>query len=84
MAFSLMAYTANLKALQLGRDGVLTEDDIIGAWMASHGDCACGCGRSVAQNGQLDHIVPFGRGGLNTADNIQILTRSCNMRKGNQ
>jgi 5-methylcytosine-specific restriction protein A len=29
-----------------------------------------------------DHIVPLSRGGTNRADNIRVLCRSCNSRKG--
>lgn len=32
---------------------------------------------------ELDHIVPFSRGGPDTADNLQPLCRPCNRRKSN-
>lgn len=31
---------------------------------------------------ELDHIVPVARGGTDTRDNVQVLCRKCNRRKG--
>ena len=36
------------------------------------------------KNLQLDHIVPRSLGGPNEFDNLQILCRSCNCKKGNR
>ena len=33
---------------------------------------------------EVDHIVPVSRGGSHTLDNLQLLTREENVRKGNK
>jgi 5-methylcytosine-specific restriction endonuclease McrA len=43
--------------------------------------CRC-CGSSEKLT--IDHIVPLTRGGSNDLDNLQILCRNCNSRKGNR
>ena len=47
--------------------------------------CAC-CGKKYSNRLQLqvDHIIPLNRGGKTTLDNLQILCRSCNGRKGDK
>lgn len=53
-----------------------------------HKRCQC-CGVKVKfykdvchpRYAQLDHIIPLARGGTHTYDNVQILCRSCNIRK---
>lgn len=45
---------------------------------------ACrGCGADMTVTGfHVDHRVPLAKGGSNTADNIQCLCPTCNLRKG--
>ena len=43
----------------------------------------CGCRLSV-YNCEIDHMDPVIRGGSNDKDNLQVLCRPCNMRKGPQ
>lgn len=31
---------------------------------------------------EIDHVIPWSRGGADTADNAQVLCRSCNASKG--
>lgn len=42
---------------------------------------ACVACRASSQL-ELDHIIPLSRGGADTPNNLQILCRSCNLRKG--
>jgi len=49
-----------------------------------HHKCAQ-CGRDLHKSGaHIDHIVPFSKGGLTTADNLQALWPQCNLTKGNR
>lgn len=38
----------------------------------------CGDGEYLA----LDHVIPFSKGGPDTVENLRVLCRSCNSRKG--
>lgn len=44
--------------------------------------CVC-CGADLKADGfHLDHIQPLAGGGLNSIDNLQLLTPKCNLQKG--
>jgi len=46
-----------------------------------HGRCRhCGSKQWL----EYDHIKPFSLGGKNTVDNLQLLCRRCNEKKGNR
>src|SRR5690606_25141458 len=41
---------------------------------------ACGAEEDLS----LDHIVPFSKGGPDTIENLRVLCRPCNSRRGNR
>lgn len=47
-------------------------------WRRDRGRC-CQCGSQ--ENLEYDHIIPFSKGGSNTARNIQLLCKVCNSKK---
>jgi 5-methylcytosine-specific restriction endonuclease McrA len=53
-----------------------------GEWravLAKYGSACLACGSDDPPT--IDHVIPLGRGGSNTADNVQPLCSTCNMRK---
>lgn len=50
-------------------------------WRRDRGRCSqCGSNEKL----EYDHIIPFSKGGSNTARNIQLLCESCNRMKNNK
>lgn len=33
---------------------------------------------------EVDHVIPHSRGGLDHIDNVTVICRACNLRKGNR
>mgnify|MGYP004621169735 FL=1 len=60
------------------------------AYAAARNDDGCyvcaGCGETFPTRLylQVDHIIPMAKGGLTVPENLQILCRACNMRKGDK
>ena len=62
------------------RDGAFAKAKVQGGYACAH------CGK-IFPNRQflhVDHIKPMNNGGLSTLDNLQILCRSCNAKKGDK
>lgn len=57
----------------------ITEDIRAEVFSKDGGVCIC-CG--LNENLQVDHIIPFSKGGKTTLDNFQTLCKSCNAKKG--
>lgn len=59
----------------------LTKEAREAVWERDEGKCV-ECGSK--ENLHYDHIIPFSKGGANTADNLQLLCAPCNLSKGNR
>jgi hypothetical protein len=58
----------------------ITESVKFEVWRRDGGKCVkCGSQRGL----EFDHIIPFSKGGSNTARNIQLLCENCNRSKSN-
>jgi Restriction endonuclease len=59
----------------------IPQDVKMAVWQRDQGRCAeCGSTSYL----EFDHIIPFSKGGANTTNNIQLLCRDCNLKKGNR
>lgn len=74
-------YRRNREAkLRGGEIGTHTKDDIARIIASQKSKCYyCGC--LCVNEYHVDHIVPISRGGLNTADNLAIACKTCNLKK---
>ena len=62
----------------------IPQDVATAVWQRDGGKCVQ-CGASgIGANLELDHKIPFSKGGANTVGNIQLLCRKCNGEKGNK
>lgn len=75
-------YNHNRRARRITAGGKLTAglSDLL--FKLQRGKCACGCGKPLGDDYHLDHIMPLALGGTNTDDNIQLLRKTCNLKKG--
>lgn len=74
-------YNRNRKAKKR-TSGKLSVDLVNKLFILQKGVCACGCQQPLSNNYHLDHRMPIALGGSNTDDNMQLLTKRCNLKKG--
>jgi len=84
--FSLRATVANMEAaIEFERSGLkrdpIPEDVKLLFWSRDGGGCVrCGSKQEL----HFDHIIPLAKGGGNSEANIQILCRTCNLKKSDK
>lgn len=67
--------------------GLVLRENIYAAARNADGNYVCaGCGEVFPTRTylQVDHIIPMAKGGLTVQDNLQVLCRTCNMRKSDK
>jgi 5-methylcytosine-specific restriction endonuclease McrA len=75
------AHTRNRRAKIKNIEGTHSAIDIIAIGDAQGWQCnACQCDLKISGH-HVDHIVPIAKGGTNWPANLQLLCRSCNVRK---
>lgn len=68
----------NTATLKSGRRISIPQDIASAVWNRDGGQC-CVCGSKTDL--EFDHIIPISKGGATTFRNLQILCRSCNLKK---
>lgn len=67
--------------------GVELKEKIFNKARSENGEYVCAhCGNKfrTRENLQIDHIVPMAKGGLTVPENLQVLCRNCNLKKGDK
>lgn len=66
---------------EAGKRPPIPKDVVDAVWRRDGGKCVY-CGS--IENLQLDHIIPFSKGGATTVKNLQLLCQKCNLQKSNK
>lgn len=78
--FASSANGNNARAQMRGVEGVLTGPELWRLYVQQSGQCAY-CGTLLLQDWHADHIIPLSGRGNNTASNIALACKSCNISK---
>jgi len=73
-------FAQNRRAKERAGGGVLSKGLAEKLFVLQKGKCPC-CGEPLGADYQLDHKMPISLGGANEDGNIQLLAKSCNLRK---
>ena len=71
------------KANKRAAQGRHTASDITTIFKHQRGLCAI-CREIIADGYEVDHVMPLALGGSNGKENLQLLCRPCNRRKGSK
>jgi 5-methylcytosine-specific restriction endonuclease McrA len=74
------AHAENRRARKMAAGGSYTADQIERLFLLQRQKCV-GCGVSIKQYFEVDHIVPLTKGGSSDISNIQLLCKRCNRWK---
>lgn len=66
---------------EAGKRPPIPKDVVDAVWRRDGGRCVY-CGST--ENLQLDHIIPFSKGGATTVENLQLLCQECNLQRSNK
>lgn len=72
---------SNKRARKLLNGGVLSKGLSEKLFRMQKGKCPC-CNKPLGENYHMDHKMPLALGGGNTDSNMQLLTATCNLKKG--
>jgi 5-methylcytosine-specific restriction endonuclease McrA len=72
-------YKQNRRARKRENGGALSVGIVEKLFRLQRGKCAC-CKKPLGNGYHLDHIIPLKLGGKNIDENVQLLTRLCNMQ----